>query len=58
MWIGKWCVLFITIASNLKVDDSEKAAFAEQLRAASQKNIDTEPFFKVILLARDLRFNI
>jgi hypothetical protein len=58
MWIGKWCVLFITMASNLEVDDSEKAALAEQLRTASQKNIETEPFFKVILLRHDLKFNI
>ena len=49
---------FITIISNLKVDDSEKAALAEQLRNSSQKNIDTEPFFKVILPCHYLKFNV
>jgi hypothetical protein len=36
--------------SNLEVDDAEKSALAENLRAATQRNIDSERFFKVILL--------
>jgi hypothetical protein len=34
----------------MKVNDGEKAALIEQLRASSQKNIDNESFFKVNLL--------
>jgi hypothetical protein len=34
---------------TFKVDDTEKAVFADQLRASSQKGVDSEAFFKVIL---------
>ena len=34
---------------TFKVDDTEKVVFADQLRVSSQKGVDSEAFFKVIL---------
>src|SRR5277367_1273705 len=46
MSIGKWYVTPLTLA-NRQVDDHEKTALADQLKASSQKPVESETFFKV-----------
>jgi hypothetical protein len=46
MSIGKWYVTPLTLA-NRQVDDHEKTSLADQLKASSQKPVESETFFKV-----------